>query len=182
MSVPRRIIAPLLVALAVAALGTVLSACGSSESHSVSEGEVLKLGELKYTVTFSRYLNLNDTEDVAYLRGFEEPEGKNQYFGVFLEVQNKSEQTQNLPTTMTITDQSDTVYEALPSESEFAFPFGGKVESQEQIPTTDSPPQQGPIQGSVVVFEVGPDVGSDRPLVLHFESPEGEKGEVLLDL
>jgi hypothetical protein len=182
MSVPRRIIVPLLVALAVAALGTALSACGSSESHSVSEGEVLELGPLKYTVTFSRYLNPDDNEDAAYLVGQEEPKKASAFFGVFFEVQNESEQIQKLPTKMTITDLEETEFEALPSESTFAFPFGGAVEPHEQIPVLDSPAQQGPIEGSVVIFEITDDASANRPLILHLESPEGEKGEVELDL
>lgn len=184
MSALRRIALPLLLALAVVAAGLSLSACGSSsDSKRVVEGEVLELGELKYTVTFSRYLNPNDSEDAAYLQGQEETKKNSEYFGVFFEVQNETEQIQKLPTEMKITDQEEgTVYKALPSESIFAFPMGGTIEPQEQIPVLDSPAQQGPIEGSVVVFEITAEASSNRPLVLHLESPEGEKGEVQLDL
>lgn len=182
MRVPRRLLLPLLLALAVVGLGTVLSACGSSASHDVVEGEVLKLGELKYTVTFSRYLNLNDSEDAAYLTGKEEPPKESAYFGVWFEVQNETEQIQNLPPEMTITDADHNEYKALESESIFAFPLGGTVEPEEQIPVLDSPAQQGPIEGSIVVFELTSEASENRPLTLHLESPEGEKGEVELDL
>lgn len=182
MSVPRRLILPLLLALAVVGLGTVLSACGSSESHEVSEGEVLKLGELDYTVTFSRYLNPNDTEDAAYLTGQAEAQKASAYFGVWFEVQNNTENIQKLPTEMTITDADHTEYKALESESIFAFPMGGTVEGEEQIPVLDSPAQQGPIEGAIVVFELTDEASENRPLTLHFESPEGDEGEVELDL
>jgi hypothetical protein len=182
MSVPRRLILPLLLALAVVGLGTVVSACGSSESHEVVEGEVLKLGELDYTVTFSRFLNPNDTEDAAYLTGKEEPQRDSTYFGVWFEVQNDTENIQNLPTEMTITDADHSEHKALESESIFAFPMGGTLEGEEQIPVLDSPAQQGPIEGSIVVFEIPAEASENRPLTLHFESPEGEKGEVELDL
>lgn len=182
MSVTRRLILPLLLALAVVGLGTVVSACGSSESHEVAEGEVLKLGELDYTVTFSRFLNPNDTEDAAYLVGQEAAQKEAAYFGVWFEVQNDTENFQNLPAEMTITDADHTEYKALESESIFAFPMGGKLEGEEQIPVLDSPAQQGPIEGSIVVFEVSDEASENRPLTLHFESPEGEKGEVELDL
>ena len=47
-----------------------VSACGySSDSKDVVEGETVTLGELDYTVIFSRYLNPNDNEDSAYLVG-----------------------------------------------------------------------------------------------------------------
>ena len=182
MSVPRRLILPLLLALAVAGLGTVVSACGSSESHTVSEGEVLKLGELDYTVTFSRFLNANDSEDAAYLVGQQEPQKESTYFGVWFEVQNDTENIQKLPAEMTITDADGTEYKALESESIFAFPMGGTLEGEEQIPVLDSPAQQGPIEGSIVVFEVTSEASENRPLTLHFESPEGEEGQVELDL
>jgi hypothetical protein len=182
MSAPRRIVLPLLLAMAVVGLGLTVSACGEGESHHVTEGQVMKLGELKYTVTFSRYLNPNDSEDTAYLQGQEEPKKETSFFGVFFEVQNESEQIQKLPTEMTITDEGEGEYKALPTESAFAFPLGGSVEPQEQIPVLDSPAQQGPIQGSVAIFELPDEASSNRPLVLHLETPEGEKGEVQLDL
>jgi hypothetical protein len=182
MSVPRRIVLPLLFALAVVGLGVVVSGCGSSDSDHVSEGQVLELGPLKYQVTFSRYLNPNDSEDASYLVGQEEPKKGSAYFGVWFEVQNETEQIQKLPTEMTITDADHTEYEALSSESVFAFPLGGKVEPQEQIPVLDSPSQQGPIEGSIVIFEITAEASSNRPLTLHMESAEGEKGEVQLDL
>ena len=182
MSVPRRLILPLLLALAVVGLGTAVSACGSSDSHEVAEGEVLKLGELDYTVTFSRFVNPNDTEDGPYLVGQEEPQKASAYFGVWFEIQNDTENIQKLPTEMTITDADGTEYKALESESIFAFPLGGTLEGEEQIPVLDSPAQQGPIEGAIVVFELKDEASENRPLTLHFESPEGEKGEVELDL
>jgi hypothetical protein len=178
----RRTALPLLFALAVLAFGVVLSGCGSSDSNHVVEGQVLKLGELKYTVTFSRYLNIHDNEDAAYLEGKEEPKNGSSYFGIWLEVQNKTEQIQKLATNITITDVENNEFKALESESNQAFPFGGTVESQEQIPVLDSPAQQGPIQGSIVIFELPQEVSSSRPLTLHLEGPEGAKGEVQLDL
>ena len=39
----------------------------------MEEGEVVKVGGLKYTVIFSRYLNENDNEDAAYLVGQKPP-------------------------------------------------------------------------------------------------------------
>jgi hypothetical protein len=183
MSLPRRLILPLLLALAVVGLGTVVSACGSSESHSeVVEGEVLKLGDLDYTVSFSRFLNPNDTEDAAYLAGQAETQKASAYFGVWFEVQNDTENNQNLPTEMTITDADGTEYKALESESVFAFPMGGQLEGEEQIPVLDSPAQQGAIEGSIVIFEITDEASENRPLTLHFESPEGDKGTVELDL
>ncbi len=40
----------------------------------------------------------------------------------------------------------------LESESIFALPFDGEVESEEQIPRLDTAAQLGPIEGSLAIF------------------------------
>jgi hypothetical protein len=182
MPLRSRLVPPLLAALAVTVLALSVSACGySSDSKDVVEGEVVKLGELKYQVIFSRFLNLNDNEDAAYLVGQPPPPKGSSYFGVFLEVQNKSEETQKLADSLTIADADHQEFDAIPTESLYAFPFGGKVESQEPVPSPDSTPQQGPIEGSLVLFKLPSSASENRPLTLSIDGPEGP-AEVTLDL
>jgi hypothetical protein len=168
--------------LALAATAFALAACGS-EGHSkdVVEGEPVELGELQYNVVFSRFLNPNDNEDSAYLVGQPAPPPGSAYFGVFLEVQNESEEPQTLADSFTITDADHETFDALPSESLYALPFGGEVESQEQIPVLDSTAQQGPIEGSVILFELPASASENRPLVLSIPGPDGP-ATVTLDL
>jgi|SRR5215213_5487291 len=184
MSLPRRLFLPLLAALALALLAVGVSACGY-ESHEteVAEGEPVELGDLSFNVTFSRYLNPNDTEDSAYLVGQENPppEGET-YFGVFFEVQNETSESQTLPSTVHIMDADGQRYDVLPSESLYAFPFGGEVEEHEQIPVLDSTPDLGPIEGSVAIFLLPEEANENRPLILHIPGADGENGEVTLDL
>ena len=178
----RRIFLPLFAALAVAATALAFSACGySSDSKDVVEGEPVKLGELQYNVVFSRFLNPRDSEDSAYLTGQPQLPPGHSYFGVFFEVQNESEEAQTLASSFTIADAGDQTFEAIPSESLYAFPFGGEVGSQEQIPLVDSTPQQGPIAGSLVLFELPASASENRPLTLEIPGPEGP-AEVTLDL
>jgi hypothetical protein len=178
----RRTLLPLFALLALLALSVGVSACGySSDSKHTNEGEPLELGELEYNVTFSRYLNPNDTEDSAYLVGLPEAPKGESYFGVFFEIQNESDEPQTLPETVTITDADEQEYEALESESIFALPFGTSVEGEEQVPILDSPAQQGPIEGSVTIFLLPEEASENRPLTLHIEGAE-EEGEVTLDL
>jgi hypothetical protein len=159
-----------------------LSACGySSDEKEVVEGEPVELGELKYNVIFSRFLNPDDNEDSAYLIGQPKPPPGSAYFGVFFEVQNESEEPQTLADSFTIVDADHQKFEALASESLYALPVGGEVESQEQIPVLDSTPQQGPIEGSVVIFELPASASENRPLTLEIPGPEGP-AEVTLDL
>jgi len=175
----RRLTLPLLAALALA---LAVSACGY-ESHEteVAEGEPVKLGELSYNAIFSRFLNPNDNEDSAYLVGQKPPPPGSAYFGVFFEVQNESEETQVLPHSFTIHDADKQKFESLPSESLFAFPLGGEVEGQEQIPVLDSTPEQGAIEGSVVLFLLPAEASENRPLTLEIET-EDATGEIELDL
>jgi hypothetical protein len=177
-----RLVLPLLAALALGLLALTVSACGySSDSKDVVEGEVVELGELKYQVVFSRFLNPNDNEDSAYLVGQAPPQKGSSYFGVFVEVQNKSEDTQKLAESFTIKDADEETFDAIPSESLYAFPLGGEVESQEPIPAPDSTPQQGPIEGSLVLFELPSTASENRPLTLFIAGPDGP-AEVKLDL
>jgi hypothetical protein len=184
MSPLRRPLLSLLALLALLLLVVGVSACGyESESTHVMEGESVELGELKYNVTFSRYLNPKDNEDEAYLVGQKEAPKGESYFGVFLEVQNESDEPQVLPSSLTITDVDENEFEVLESESIFALPFDGEVESEEQIPRLDTPAQLGPIEGSVAIFLLPESASENRPLTLHIPGGEGEEGaEVTLDL
>jgi hypothetical protein len=181
---PRRtrLVLPLLAALLLGLVALTVSACGySSDSKDVVEGEVVELGDLKYQVVFSRFLNPSDNEDSAYLVGQPALPKGSSYFGVFVEVQNKSEDTQQLAESFKIEDADEETFEAIPSESLYAFPFGGEVESQEPIPAPDSAPQQGPIEGSLVLFELPSVASENRPLTLFIAGPDGP-AEVKLDL
>jgi hypothetical protein len=183
MTTLRRLLPPLLAMLVLAAVVVSITACGyESTETDVVEGEPVKLGDIHYNVIFSRYLNPNDTEDSAYLVGQAPPEPETTYFGVFFEVQNETEETKPLPDKFTIEDSDHEVFESLASESLYAFPMGGEVEEHEQIPVLDSTPEQGPIEGSVVLFLLPDDASQNRPLVLEIHSPDGETGKVTLDL
>lgn len=175
---------PLLALVALLLLAVGVSACGyESHSKEVEEGAPVELGELKYNVTFSRYLNPNDNEDEAFLVGQPEAPKGESYFGVFFEVQNESDEPQVLPSTLTITDIDDNEWEALPSESIYALEFDGEVESEEQIPKLDTTAQLGAIEGSLALFLLPESASENRPLTLHIPGSEGEEGaEVTLDL
>jgi hypothetical protein len=183
MSLHRRFVLPLLAALALGVLAMGVSACGyESHEKDVVEGEPVELGELAFNVTFSRFLNINDNEDSAYLVGQDPPPDGSAYFGVFFEVQNESEEEQTLPSTVWIVDAADQRYDVLPSESLYALPFNGEVESQEQIPVLDSTPDLGPIEGSVAIFLLPAEASDNRPLTLHIPGADGENAKVTLDL
>ncbi len=183
MFAPQKLLRPLLVALALAALVVGVAACGyESHEKEVAEGEPVKLGELAFNVTFSRYLNPNDNEDAAYLVGQPPaPEGST-YFGVFVEVQNESDEPQRLPETLKIVDADHTEFEALPSDSLYALELGGEVEPEEQVPVLDSTADLGAIEGALTLFLLPEEASEARPLVMHIHGADGKDGEVTLDL
>jgi hypothetical protein len=181
-STRRKLLTPLLAALLLGALLIGVTGCGSGDPSEVEEGEVVKVGSMEYQVVFSRYLNENDAEDTAYLVGQAPAGNEENYFGVFLQVKNPTHGTLGLVPELWITDAEDKKFDALPSESEFGFPFGGHVEENEAIPIDDSTAQSGPIQGAVAIFKLPESISSNRPLLLHIPGAGSESGIVKLDL
>ena len=168
------------VALAVTALG--VSACGySSKSKDVVEGQPVDLGQLKYNVVFSRFLNPSDSEDSAYLVGQPQSPPGIAYFGVFVEVHNEGDTPQALPSSLKISNAERRSFAAVPSESLYALPLGGEVEPEEQVPVLDSTAQQGSIEGSLVLFLLPASASDARPLVLEIPGSEGP-AKITLDL
>lgn len=180
---PRRgPLPPLLAVLALLAIVFGASACAhSGEETEVVEGEPVTLGELQYNAVFSRFLNPHDSEDSAYLAGRPQPPRGFSYLGVFFEIQNESKGPQTLVRSMSIHDAGGRAFEAIPSESLYALPFGGRVGAEEQVPELDSTAQQGPIQGSLALFLLPDSALENRPLILEIPGPGGP-AEVLLDL
>ena len=174
------LIAALALALAVLAGG--LSACGEEEAVSeVVEGEPIELAGLEYNVQITRFLNPDDTEDSEYLAGQPPPPPGKEYLGVFLVVENESEDVLSSATGYTVVDTVDNEYESLESESPYALAVGADVAAEDQLPIPDSTAANGPNQGSLLVFEVDDEVSDNRPLKLEIETVDGV-GEVILDI
>jgi hypothetical protein len=174
-----------LLALAAVALALVVAACGEEEfakTH-VNEGEPIELGDLHFNVQLTRFLNPNDAEDAAYLKGEPAAPPGESYLGVFMEVKNKGNHDITLPSTqeMKVIDTTDATYEPLEVETVFGFPFDQSLKEGESVPAPDSPAAEGPINGSVAIFLVSDRVSENRPLELELLA-DGEKGTVELDL
>ena len=88
----RRPLRALAAALLLVGLSLSIAACGSSseEKTGLMEGEPVTLGDLQYNVVFSRFLNPHDVEDHEYLVGQPPPPADAAYFGVFVQIINKS--------------------------------------------------------------------------------------------
>jgi hypothetical protein len=165
-------------------VGSILSGCGDHPDSdlSVGEGQPLKLGDLVYNVQISRPLNPTDPEDKAYLADQPPPPNDKLYLGVFMQVENDSDTPQELPSEMTVVDTAGSEFQPLPNRSEFALDLGGTVPGDRQAPDLESTAANGPIQGAMVLFLIDEAATELRPLRLDIPSPDGEVGEVELDI
>jgi hypothetical protein len=176
------------IVLAVALVAVLAAGCGKSSGTGPSqtaetEGLYLDINGLKYQIQMSRYLNPADVEDREYLvglpEGTEEPPADEIYFGVWVRVENTSEdETLPAANVWEIHDTQENVYRPLPVDEE-VNPFVFEpvdVPPKTVIPLASSAAGQGPTQGLLLLFRVTIDSLQNRPLELKF-SNRGESGE-----
>ena len=113
-----------------AALLCALTAAGCGNKHATvtvadTEGIYLDVDELKYQVQISRYMNPNDVEDRAYLTGLPEgeaePTGEETWFGVFIRVQNSTDETITPADDFEIVDTQENVYRPVELDNPYAY-------------------------------------------------------------
>ena len=172
----------LTLALAAAAVAVPAGCGGEEEGLDVVEGEPVELGELRYNVILSRTLNAGDVEDADYLEGAPEAGPDQLYLGTFLQVHNESGETLDLPEDFTVVDTTGTEYEPTETESPYALELGGTIPPHSEIPPLDTIPRYGPIEGSLVLFEIDDATTENRPLELEIPSGSGETATIELDI
>jgi len=171
-------------ALIIAFSGFALAACGSEheEKTGIVEGEPVALGPLEYNVLFTRPLNKDDVEDSEYLVGQPYPLPDTTYIGVFVKIENTDEdEAHTLPESFKIETTSGKEFENIPSDSIYALQPGIEVPPEGNVPEIDSTPQVGPIQASMLLFQMDDPSMEERPVELHIEGEEGP-ATVELDL
>ena len=175
--------------LALAAAGA-LAACGNKEDkvlHGATEGIYLDLGELKYQVQISRVLNPSNPEDRSYLVDVPQSELRlpagQEWFAVFMRVQNEDDVPHPAARDYTITDTQDTKFRPLQLGPNNVFAYrAGNVGPKSLIPAPDSPPSDGTIQGSLLLFKIPTRNLENRPLELSIASPENAREIATVDL
>jgi hypothetical protein len=179
---------PRLLLLALAALA--FAGCGVEERTTAeTEGLYVDVGGLKYQLQMSRYINPADVEDRDYLVGLPEstaePADDETWFGVWVRVQNVSDEPRPSADTWEIHDTQENIYRPIPidtSVNPFVFE-AGTVPPQTVWPLADSAAGQGPTQGLLLLFKVKHDSLQNRPLELRFSAgPQGEVGTYDLDV
>jgi hypothetical protein len=170
----------LLIALAV--LG--VAGCGNDLGKEADEGVPILLGDLKYNVQETRFLNESQPDDKEYLEGqvLPTPAGKS-YLGVFLTIHNEGDDPIRIPTNadLSVVDTTGAAYESIPSHTNFAAPLGSTLAGGGDIPVAGTAAANGPTQGAIVLFAVPEGISENRPLKLEIDS-QGESGEITLDI
>jgi hypothetical protein len=173
------------VAACAAGLSLLGAGCSSKQTDlSVAEGTPVTLGNLRYTVEVSRYLNPSDPEDQDYLQGAPSLAPEDNYLGVFLMIQNQSSGTaQSLPTRYVVTDTEHTSYTPTPLDNDFSLPLGGKVPAGRSVPNPESAAGTGPIGGSMLLFVIHQSSTENRPLTLKIPAADrGTPARIQLDI
>jgi len=181
--------------LAAAALAVLtLAACGDRHQPTTtgeSEGEMIQAGPLLYQVQMSRELNPANVEDREYLAGLApgtaQPSGSEEWFGVWLRVQNTTGAVHPSAREFKIVDTLGTEYEpvALPAGNAFSYQPGPvQAESGQPVyPDPESAAGAGPIQGSMLLFKLDTSVYGSRPIEFEITPPSGgAPSRVTLDL
>jgi hypothetical protein len=177
----------LLVALAAVGAG----ACGNKESrtaHAATEGVYVDVGPLKYQVQISRLLNPASQEDRGYLVDL--PAGQqlrptDEWFAVFMRVENGSDNPQPIADEYKITDTAGNTYDPIQMGPKNVFAYrDGRLPGNQVLPIPDSPAASNTIQGAMLLFRIPVKNFENRPLVLQIKSSAvpNETGTVDLDV
>ena len=167
----------LLALIAIAAAG-----CGPDAVESEGkEGEPVGVADLQYNVQITRFLNPDDNEDAEYLVGQPPAPAGKAYLGVFLVIDNQTDELHPSADSYTVSDTLKNEYEPVESDSPYALEIGADVPADEQLPLPDTTPYAGFNKGSLLIFEVDESVSENRPLRMEIES-SGESGEITLDI
>jgi hypothetical protein len=178
--------------LVLAALALVVAGCGQEDeprTTAETEGLYVEVGGLKYQIQMSRYMNPNDIEDQEYLTGLPEstaePDADETWFGVWVRVENESDEPRPAADTWEIHDTQENIYRPIPVDTEInEFVFEpGDVPPGAVWPLADTAAGQGPTQGLLLLFKVTTESLQNRPLELRFSAgPQGDVGTYHLDV
>jgi hypothetical protein len=198
---PTRLPALLLVLLA----SLVLAACGSETEQQSgapgaaaeapgeptegrAEGHYVDIDELKYQVQISRQMNPLLTLDRDYFLGL--PDGQmelgddQEWFGVFLQVQNPGDEAHRLAADFEIHDTQGNTYRPVPMGDVNPFAYRpGPVGPGDFYPHVNSTAGERPPQGALLLFKLRRFSLDNRPLELYVRGPRtGMLERLILDV
>jgi hypothetical protein len=177
--------------LLVAVASLALAACGDKEErtlHGDTEGTYIDVGPLKYQVQISRLLNPTDVEDRDYLTDLPADQAlgpEDQWFAVFMRVENTSDKAAPAATNYSIRDTEGNVYRPVTMGPKNVFAYrAATLQPKDILPLPGSAAGENTIQGAMLLFKIPVKNFENRPLVLQIPSPSGgnETGTVDLDV
>ncbi len=184
---PPRARAVLLAVLWLAASAGV-AACGNkvevrTDAH--TEGPYVSVGSLKYQVQISRQLNPRDTEDRPYLQGIVPEEARLEadetWFAVFVRAVNETHRGHASARRFEIEDTEGRVFEPVPVTNPFAY-RPAVVPPEGSLPQLGSIADEGPIEGSLVLFKLPHEALANRPLELRIADPRTPERHAVVEL
>lgn len=174
-----------------AALALALGACGTKQkfhTEADTEGVYVQSGPLTYQVQDSRQLNPSSPEDKQYFQGLPpgtaQPAGDAEWFGVWMRVQNQSNETVASSRDMTIVDTQGTVYKPIPLAPSNPFAY----QAQTMPPGTLYPElgtaaySTGPQAATLLLFQLKTGTYQNRPAELKIGSPGQTPPEARISL
>ncbi|HVR06158.1 MAG TPA: hypothetical protein VMS02_08945 [Solirubrobacteraceae bacterium] len=162
-----------------------LAACGESETRvttgtyngaSGKNAPYLNVGPLIYEVQISRELNPYNSEDAYYLQGLTPAQRElhpgEEWFGVFMQVYNKTSTPHPIATDITISDTEGITYRpvAFGPANNFAY-RNQTVPGNGQIPRPNTVAANGPTQGALLLYKIKIVSLDNRPLTLKIVDP-----------
>jgi hypothetical protein len=163
-----------------------LSACGDSHTRvttgtyageSGANAPYLNVGPLIYEVQLSRELNPANSEDATYLQGLTPAQRRlepgQEWFAVFMQVYNNTNQAHPASTSLTISDTQENRYTPIePGETNQFVYRAGTVAPKNQIPAPGTLADDDPAQGLVLLYKIQVVSLDNRPLELRILDPE----------
>jgi hypothetical protein len=170
-----------------------LTACGKHESTgrvrmAETEGIYLDISDLKYQVQVSRQLNPRDVQDKAYLTGIPQADRTlspdQVWFGVFLRVQNETDQALAPSADIEIEDTQDEIFKPLTLEPTNLYAYRSEVPipAGTVMPLLDTPGFDTPSRGALVLFKLTLKALNNRPLELKIEGRKVPQQTGIVDL
>jgi hypothetical protein len=176
----------LLALFAVAATG-----CGGpheTRTEGDTEGLYIEVEELTYQIQMSRILNPAATDDRDYLVGLAEgiePASDEVWFGIWLRVQNLTDETHASADRFEIVDTTERSYRPIVLDrATNVFQYSpDPVTPGEIVPQPNTPAFDGPIQGELILFKVKVESLYNRPLEFRISnSSGGDTGIIDIDV
>ena len=174
--------------LLLALFAVALAGCGNKVDTAIvgeTEGIYVGVDGLTYQVQISRILDPASPEDAAYLLGLPEDEAEpaddEVWFGVFMRVENESDDELEAAEDFKIIDTQDEEFEPLELDSDvniFAYEPRA-IPPGELLPELDSPASDNTIRGALLLFRMKVESLGNRPLELEIESSEGGDNAII---